>query len=77
MATEATNPKPSMPIEWYCQAVHKNTHERTFEYTGAEIQTIKNVGLHNLLPLSKFLISIAYKLKQLLSYFMHRTSFSS
>jgi len=36
MAKEATNPKTSMQREWYCLAVHKNTHERTFEYTGVE-----------------------------------------
>jgi len=39
MAKEATNPKPSMQREWYCLVVHKNTHERTFEYMGAEKQT--------------------------------------
>ena len=39
MAKEATNPKPSMQREWYFLAVHKYTHERTFEYVGAEKQT--------------------------------------
>ena len=41
MAKEATNPKPSMPREWYCLAVHKDTHERTFEDMGAEKQTVQ------------------------------------
>ena len=35
-STEATTPKPSMQIEWYCLAVHKNTCERTFEYAESQ-----------------------------------------
>jgi len=39
MAKAATNPKTSMQREGYCLAVHKNTHERTSEYWGAEKRT--------------------------------------
>jgi len=49
MAKEATNPEPSMQREWYCLAVHKNTRERTFEYTGAEKQTAEKVRFCHLL----------------------------
>jgi len=38
MAKEATNPKPSMQIDIYCQAVHKNVY--TLEYAGAKKQII-------------------------------------
>ena len=76
---KATNPKPSMQREWYCLAVHKNTRERTFEYAGAEKQTAEKVGFRHLLSFfllshTKLLTSIAYKLKQILSYFTHRTT---
>ena len=37
MAKEATNPKPSVQIDIYCQAVHKNVY--TLEYAGAKKQT--------------------------------------
>ena len=86
MVKEATIPKSSMRREWYCLAVHKNTRKRTTEYTGAEEQTVEKVGFRHLLSsffflLSSFsyklLTSIAYKLKQILSYFTHRTSLSS
>jgi len=73
MAKEATNPKPSMQRERYCLAVHKYTRERTFEYAGAEKQTAEKVIIF-LLSHTKLLTSIAYKLKQLLSYFTHRTT---
>ena len=49
MAKEATNPKPSMQRECYCLAVHKNTHEHTVEYAGAEKQTAEKVGFRHLL----------------------------
>ena len=48
MTKEATNPKPSMHREWYFLAVHKNTRERTFEYAGAEKQTVEQVGFCHL-----------------------------
>ena len=38
MAKEATNPKPSVQIDIYCQAVHKNVY--TLEYAGAKKQII-------------------------------------
>ena len=81
MAKEATNPKPSMQREWYCLAVHKNTHEHTVEYAGAEKQTPEKVRFRHLLSSffllsshTKLLTSITYKLKHLLSYFRHRTT---
>jgi len=77
MAKEATNPKSSMQGEWYWLAVHKNTRERTFECVGAEKQTAEKVEFRHLSFKSshtKLLTSIAYKLKQLLSYFTHRTT---
>ena len=58
----------------------KNTREHTFEYAGAEQQTAGKVGFRHLLSSffllshTKLLTSIAYKLKHLLSYFMHRTT---
>ena len=56
----------------------KNTHKHTFEYIGAEKQTAEEVGFRHLCLLllshTKLLTSIAYKLKQLLSYFTHRTT---
>ena len=52
-------------------AVHKNTREHTFEYTRAEKQTAEKVSASfSHMQLST---SIAYKLKQLLGYFTHRT----
>ena len=45
--------------------------ELTFEYTGAEKQTAEKVRFC-LLSHTKLLTSIAYKLKQLFSYFTHR-----
>jgi len=78
MAKEAAEPKANMETDWYCLAVHKNTHECTFEYAGAEKDITKKVGFRHLLSNTEPLTSIAYQLKQLLSYFMHRmTSLSS
>ena len=31
--------KVAMQIEWYCLAVHKNTHKYILEYAGAKKQT--------------------------------------
>jgi len=48
MAKEATNSKPSMQIEQYCLAVHKNTCKCTFECTGVEKQTTEKVRFRHL-----------------------------
>ena len=59
----------------------QNTCKHTFEFTRAEKQTAEKVKFHHhlfLLSHAKLLTSIAYKLKQLLSYFINRmTSLSS
>jgi len=81
MAKEATNSKPSMQREWYCLAVHKNTHEHTFEYAETEKQAAEKLDFviffTFLLSQAKLLTSIAYKLKQLLSYVTHRMTLLS
>ena len=78
MAKEATNPKPSKQVEQYCLAGHRNTCESTFEYMGAEKQTAERSDFVIFFLLSfshtKRLTGVAYKLKQLLSYFAHRTA---
>jgi len=62
------------------RCLQKYIHERTFEYTGAEKQMLKKSDfvifflLLLLLPNTKLLTSMAYKLQQLLSYFTHRTA---
>jgi len=38
MTKAATNPKPSVQIEWYYLVVHKNTCEHTLDYAGVEKQ---------------------------------------
>ena len=43
MAKEATNPKPSVQIEWYYLVVHKNTHESTLDYAGVQKQIDEKV----------------------------------
>ena len=68
IAKEATNPKPSMQIDWYCLAGHKNTRKCTFEYAGVEKKIAEKVRFCHLLSHIKLLTSIAYQLKQLLSY---------
>ena len=64
MAKEAKNPKPSMQIEWYCLAIHKNTHKHIFVYAGDRRLPKKSdfVVFFLLLFLShtKLLTSIAY-----------------
>ena len=56
----------------------KSSCERTFEYAGAEKQTAKKVGfVIFVLSHAKLLTSIAYKLKQLSSYFTHRMTLLS
>ena len=65
-----------MQIEWYCLAVHKNTFGCTLSMRGLRNRPTKKVGFRHLLSLlshTELLTSIASKLKQLLSYFMHRT----
>jgi len=72
-----------MQRKGYCLAVHKNTCKHTIEYAGAEKQTAKKVDFviflssffFFLLSHTKLLTSIAYKLKQLLSYFTHRMTY--
>ena len=43
MAKEGTKLKPSMQIEWYCPAVHKNACKRTLEYTGVKKQITDSI----------------------------------
>ena len=68
MAKEATNTKPSVQIDIYCQAVHKNVY--TLEYAGAKKQIIDFVIFLSysffFLIYTKLLTSIAYQLKQCL-----------
>ena len=59
MPKEATNPKPSMQIEWHCIAVHKHTHECTLEYMGAEKQTTEKVGFRQFIDLRMRLLHMA------------------
>ena len=76
-----------MRREWYCLAIHKNTRKRTVDYAGAVKETAEKVGFRHLLSSfflsffllshTKLLTSIAYKLKQILSYFTHRTTLLS
>jgi len=83
MAKETTSPNQACgenDTAWV--AVHKNTRKHIVEYTGAEKQTAEKGQISSsfflLLSHTKLLTSIAYKLKQLLSYFTHRmTSLSS
>jgi len=38
MTKVATNPKPSVRIEWYYLVVHKNTCKHTLDYAGVDKQ---------------------------------------
>jgi len=73
---KAASTKLSMQIYWY----HKNTREHTYEYVEAKKQMAKKLNfivIFLLLFHAKLLISIAYQLKQILSYITERTSLSS
>jgi len=68
MAKEATNSTPSMQIERYCLAVHKKPLSAQ-EWRNRQLKKSDFVIFFLLLSHTKLLTSIAYKLKQLLSYF--------
>ena len=66
MAKEATNPKSSIQTEWYCLAVHKITWD--IPWSARELRNCP-LKKSDFVVSYKLLTSIAYKLKQLLSYF--------
>ena len=66
MAKEATNPKSSIQTEWYCLAVHKITWD--IPWSARELRNCP-LKKSDFVFSYKLLTSIAYKLKQLLSYF--------
>jgi len=58
MSKAATNPKPSVQIEWYYLVVHKNTCEHALDYARVEKQIDEK---------SDFIIFLIW-------YFTHRTT---
>ena len=55
MAKEATNPNPSVQIEWYCLAAHKNTQECTLDYAGVKKQIVEKSDFIIFFLLSSFI----------------------